>query len=162
MTREEIYDVYWQGPFEWRRRNELNNPGHVLYSLHGTHHLYGQNVLLYIGMTENTPKGRFLSHEKWVVEEYDPMTIKVASVGKFINWKVWDEFEEDEPYPKFEDYNILNAIESLLIYSSQPAYNIVNKESLNNAQGIRIFNTGHAGLLFPEVSYKYFIGEKSI
>ena len=158
MNEETIYDVYWEGPFYWGDK-KLNNPDYVLYSFHGTHPLYGNNKLLYIGMTEVSPGERFISHNSWVRYEYDAMTIKVASVDIFKGWKEWENYEYDR-YKKFVDTIVLRKIEALLIIAHQPAYNSVNKETANNAKGIRVFNTGNIGLLFPEVSYLYHVGKK--
>src|SRR3990172_664021 len=100
--KEKIYDVFWEGPFEWNDKN----------------------------------------------------TVKVASVKEFESWEKWKIYERDI-YPRFRNRNILKAIEALLIYAHQPAYNTVNKERIIKAKGIRVFNTGKCGLLLPEVSYYY-------
>jgi hypothetical protein len=160
MFKEKIYDVYWEGSFRWEERKNLTNLDHVLYSLHGTHSLYGQNVLLYIGKTSVNPKNRFWGHGSWIKEEYDEMTIKVASIGKFTNWKDWKNYGSDTYPSKLIDVDVIDAIETLLIFAHQPAYNTANKGKAKKAEGIRIFNTGKLGQLFPEVSYYYHIGYK--
>ena len=78
--QETICDVYWEGPFACDKRALLWNPSHVLYAIYGTHHMYGPNVLLYIGMTETTVADRLAEHT-WIRDEYDPVTIKIASIG---------------------------------------------------------------------------------
>jgi hypothetical protein len=47
--------------------------------------MYGPNVLLYIGMTETTVADRLAEHT-WIRDEYDPVTIKIASIGLSLRW----------------------------------------------------------------------------
>jgi hypothetical protein len=44
---ERIFDVYWEGPFNWEDRKDKIKDGHVLYALFGTHPVHGQNSLFY-------------------------------------------------------------------------------------------------------------------
>ena len=92
-------------------------------------------------------------HTQWVEDEYDEMTVRLASVGEF---KGWDDWKDGERYKK-ADSDVISAIESLLIFSHQPAYNKKNKESMNCARGFRLFNTGKIGRLLPELSYLYHV-----
>lgn len=147
---EKIFDVYWEGPFKWGDHEREIKDCHVLYSIYGKHPVYGHESLLYIGKTENI-KNRMATHAKWIEEEYDVVTIRVASMGELTSWDKWGE------YPR---YGIARAddvigVESLLIYAHQPAYNRTTKDGMQSANGIRIFNTGRIGSLLPEVSYRY-------
>ncbi len=155
---EKIFDVYWEGPFPWHQRKDRVKPHHVLYSLHGTHHLYGRDVLLYIGRTEDL-EARLDGHEWWVEEEFDPVQLKVASVGPYDNPDAWsracDKMGADFEYSK-ADPEVVRQIEALLILAHQPAYNSSSKTSITVPRGLRIFNTGKVGLLHPEVSYVYY------
>jgi len=149
--KETIYDVFWEGPFEWDNIEEHIEPTHVLYGLQGFHHLYGHDVLLYIGRTGAGLNNRLSNHDTWVEDEYDLMKVRIASIGEFIGWKQRNEIET---YPK-ADPDIVHRIEAMLIYAHQPAYNTMNKESVKRARGIRIFNTGKSGPLLPEISFWY-------
>ena len=91
-------------------------------------------------------------HEDWIDDEYDTVTIRVASMGEIFSWADWDDPSTYEP-AKTED---VAKIEALLIFSHHPLYNQTNKESMAKAKGIRIFNTGKIGNLLPEVSYRYY------
>lgn len=51
--------------------------------------------------------------------------------------------------------SIVSKVESLLIYSHQPAYNSMNKKTAREATNIRVFNTGEYGALKPEISSLY-------
>jgi len=124
----------------------------VLYQIYGRHHLYGGNVLLYIGLTSTAGK-RLTGHEKdWIYYEYDPVTVRFGSVRQFTDWK------EQEKNKRFiKDRKLIQRIESLLIFAHLPADNNMNKKDIpKRSEGIRIFNSGRLGSLYPELSYKCF------
>lgn len=154
--KEIIYDIYWEGPFNWEKRNDekIVKSHHVLYQIYGLHHLYGDKVLLYIGMTSDGIK-RLDQHNKWVQDEYDNVEFRIGSLGEFVSWEYWD---SESDYPKADD-DIVKQVEALLIFAQQTAYNTKNKEDAEIAKGLRIFNSGKSGKLLPEVSYKYFLGD---
>lgn len=157
MKDEKVYEVFWDGPYDCDDENACGKEeGNVLYQIYGSHHLYGRDVLLYIGRTGRTAFKRILEHEEWIQEEYDKMTLRYGSIREFSGWKGWE--NRKEPYPAAEGLPI-DGIEALLIYANQPAYNSRNKEGAARAKGIRIFNSGKLGHLLPEVSYEYFLGE---
>ena len=157
MDNEKIYDVFWEGPFEWEKGKRECKNGHVLYQIYGSHHLYGRDVLLYIGSTLRTPFERLREHEDWIEDEYDKMTIRFGSISEFTSAR-WKEQEKRRPYRRPKG-SVIGAVEALLIYANQPAYNSRNKIDAKKASSIRVFNTGRIGHLLPEVSYKYFLGE---
>ena len=152
---EKIYDVFWEGPYPWDKRKKYK-PDHVLYAMHGSHHLYGRDVLLYIGRTDTDLETRLNAHEKWVADEYDDMTVRFGSVGPFTNWTDWD---TDGRYTK-ANQDVVRGIEALLINAHQPAYNTMGKNSLACAKGLRVFNSGRCGHLLPEVSYLYYFDQE--
>jgi hypothetical protein len=104
----------------------------------------------------STKAERLGSHAKWVDDEYDAMTLRIASVGRFTNWK--DSYAVEE-YPKAPS-DVVHGIETLPIYAHQPAYNAMSKASLDYVKGFRILNTGRIGHLLPEVSYLYYQGSE--
>ena len=150
--KETIYAAHWEGPIEWVAVNDYQAEEHVLYALYGSHHLYGRDVLLYIGRTSGGITNRLRGHEKWVADEYDAIKVRFASVGLFNDWKDW---ENGDRYPKASS-SIVAGVEALLIHAHQPAYNSQNTASLNQANGFRVINTGRIGHLLPEVSYLYY------
>jgi hypothetical protein len=103
-----------------------------------------------IGKTEEI-RTRFAAHEEWVEEEYDAVTIRVASMGEIFSWKDWDNSDQ---YSMANPEDV-SKIEALLIYSHHPVYNQRSTYSMDSAKNIRIFNTGKIGKLLPEVSYRY-------
>lgn len=151
---ETLWDVRWSGPFSVEKAQDEGQKSHyVLYQLMGQHHLYGANVLLYIGRTARGIGKRVLEHEGWISEEYDEMQVRVGSVSPFVSWS------QDPATRQFvSDVSIVGAVESLLIYAHQPAYNKSSKKSAAAARGYRVFNTGKIGSLHPEVSYLYMVG----
>lgn len=149
---EVIYDAYWEGTFNWDDRKNRVKRYHVIYALYGSHHLYGREALLYIGKTNKDLGNRLKNHMWWINDEYEDIKFKVASIGKFTNWKDWN---ENDYYEKARSH-IVNGVEALLIYAHQPAYNTKSKKSLNSSKGFRLINTGKIGNLLPEISYFYF------
>lgn len=122
---DRVFVVHWEGPFAWGDRDRHIRDGHVLYALFGLHPLYGRDVVLYIGKAGNGMKSRLDDHDKeWVQHEYDPMTVRLASMGLF---KGWDNWTKKTRYPK-PDIADLRAVESLLILANQPAYNSAAKQ----------------------------------
>jgi hypothetical protein len=152
--KEIIYDVFWEGPFEWEKRHPYLKKYHVMYSIEGSHPVYGRNTLLYIGRTDVGMSNRLSYHDEWVDDEPDPVSVRVASIGEFTDWKTWEKLSH---YPKANP-EIVTKVEALLIFAHQPAYNTMGKSSLPQRKGIRIFNTGKCGLLLPELSYLYYRG----
>jgi hypothetical protein len=144
--------AHWEGPFDWDTRKEKAKTGHVLYALYGSRHLYGRDVLLYIGKTAAGVGSRLKGHEQWVADEYDTIRFRLASIGRFWDRDDWD---DGDRYPKATP-SIVNAVESLLIYAHQPAYNSQNVATLERAKGVRVLNTGRMGHLLPEISYLYY------
>ena len=152
---KEIYVVHWEGPFHLDEASRRVKKGHVIYALYGAHHSYGTNVLLYIGRTETSIKDRLAEHEWWIQDEYDDMTLRVASVGPFLGWKKWP---REKGYRKAPPA-LVKRVEALLVHAHQPAYNTMNKETVDSAKGLRLFNAGKLSLLLPEVSYLYHWGD---
>ena len=114
----------------------------------GTHGLYGRNVPLYIGKTEQSIQTRISQHS-WLNEEPDPVKIYTGCIGEFFSWKKYYEIEE---YPPLST-RVIEQVESLLIYAHQPVYN--NKSKLGNNRfesHMLVFNTGRRSTLYPEVS----------
>lgn len=155
VEKERIYEVYWEGPYEPDQKNIDYKEGHILYKIYGSHPIYGDNVLLYIGKTEQGIKKRLKSHNYWMDEErYKESTIYVASLDEFTNWDDSGDTTFEHP-EEIGGSELISKIESLLIYSHQPAHNTINKNTANNSKNIRIFNTGKFGVLMPEISSLY-------
>lgn len=147
---ETIYNVHWDGPYNWENRKEKLLDGHVLYSIFGLHPSYGDNSLLYIGRTSDIESRLNMHSEQWVTDEYDIVKVRLASLSEITTWSGW---KTDVQYQQ-ADEDVVKAVEGLLIYANQPAYNSKNKSSCTG-ENIRIFNTGKMGRILPETSYIY-------
>lgn len=154
-----IYDVYWEGPYSLDtilqdRTRSIVKYWHCLYQIYGDHPTYGRDVLLYIGKTERDLKERLSEHYSRFSNQCDEVKVFFASFGEFTSWH---EMREENYDPVSKDNTELNAIESLLIYAHQPAYNIISLcgtqfENLN----FIIFNTGRRKSLMPEISTRFY------
>jgi hypothetical protein len=85
------------------------------------------------------------------------MTVRFASIGELAS-SDWTDWDDGERYPKASP-DLVAKVEALLIYAHQPAYNVMSKDSIEIAKGLRIMNTGRLGHLLPEVSYLYQVGD---
>jgi hypothetical protein len=151
MITETIYNIEWSEPFGWDDAIKRHKSHHVLYQIYGMHHLYGSDVLLYIGYTLRGT-ARLKEHEKeWINEDYDIVKVRLGSLRKFAGWE-----EQVKNKGFIKDEKLIKRIEALLILAHQPACNTLNKNDAPKSEGIRIFNSGKSGRLFPELSYKYY------
>ncbi len=147
-----IYDVYWEGPFEWEQRDTVQHEQHALYAIYGTHPIYGARSLLYIGKTERSGGKRLSEHNSWVEDESGRVYFHLGSVGEFEDWSKWDikkEYKSANP-------SLVASIETLLIHAHQPAYNSKSLGKPSEFQNIRIFNSGKYETLLPECSFRYY------
>jgi hypothetical protein len=154
MNKETIYGVNWEGPFDWEAQGKYAKDHHVLYQICGAHHLYGRDVLLYIGLTSRSVADRLKEHKALIEGTYDKATVRFGSVGKFATWPDWVKQVKSENYQQASPAST-QQIEALLIFAHQPVFNMKNKTGFADMY-IRIFNTGRSGQLFREVSSKYY------
>ena len=125
--------LYSEIVIQWSPKMEITDPKvnsfpeNVLYQLYGDSHLYGRDVLLYIGKTNRKVEERLSEHIKSVFGFVNNLSI---SVGKIINYPV----------------ESLEVPESILIANHKPSF---NKEYIHLlADGatdskIIIINNGH-------------------
>jgi len=113
-----------------------------IYQVTGTHVIFGQDSLLYIGRAVGVKFGaRFLKHSSWLKDE-SGIKIYLAKLreGDFKeddDWKDWDQLARD--------------CEALCIYWHSPPY---NSQGLNDYKGpdLRVHNCGERGRLLPDVT----------
>ena len=153
---ETIYEVCWEGPYA---KDDIvsklagNENRYGLYSVYGSHPVYGDNILLYIGMTERGVLKRLSEHDYWMDQErFGPSRIFVASIGPFVSWEESNEIDVFE----LPSRDVIERVEQLLIYANGPVHNSKARKSARSASGIRIFNTNNYGSLIPEVSSLYY------
>ena len=86
---DEIYDVFWEGPYEWGKRKITPKHNHVLYTIFGTHYIYGLKTLLYIGRTQRAGGKRVDEHDWWVDDESDEVFFKlVGHMGTLVQREI--------------------------------------------------------------------------
>lgn len=152
----EYFESYWDGPYDVSELDEVHS-NNVLYLICGTHGMYGRNVPLYIGKTEQEVKRRIAQHDYWLREEPDPPKVYVACIGSFSSWKENALLLE---YPPL-DRETIESVESLLIYAHQPVYNAKSRQgNIRLRNHFVVFNTGRRGTLYPEVSSLRWLSDK--
>lgn len=146
------YDVHWYGPYPLSALEEPDwDQNLVLYMITGTHGLYGNQVPLYIGMTEQGVRDRLKQHRHWLDIEQDPPQVYLAAIGEMTSWA-----ELSQPsratYPA-PHRRIILEVEALLIRAHQLVYNQQAKQGGSHpGRHFTVFNTGKRGKLYPEVS----------
>lgn len=138
--------VFWEGPFGLNDLDRLGSESRDfgVYQIYGHHPLYGDNVLLYIGLAQLQTFQARINQEKWWKEQPDTERIEIY-VGRLagrnsISTDTWN--------------TLIEQAEKLLIHAHQPVYNIQNKNSIPESDVLNnhIFNWQSYRDLFPEVS----------
>ncbi len=119
-----------------------------LYEIAGYHPVFGDDSLLYIGMTQDqTFSERFMQHKSWLKDEWD-ITVYVGRI-RSIDGKDSQDFHGNLWRSVVED------AEALLIYFHAPPYNSRSiSEFPEPTHNLRIINLGDCGDLYPEVSHR--------
>ena len=152
---DEIYEIVWKGPFDWSKR-KIAEKEYMIYAIFGTHCVYGADTLLYIGRTKRFAGERLEEHKRWVEDESGGVTFRVGKIKQFDSWESQEATGSLTP----SKWKLVKAIETLLIYAHQPAYNSRGLQEPSEFHRIRVFNSGKFGNLLPEVSYRYYMDPK--
>ena len=161
-------NIWWEGPFtqeeiitpssddknETNETNEANNISKKigLYQVYGSHPLYGNDVLLYIGRTKG--KNGFSSRLKnrWVIEYgNDANNVKIY-LGTIYSDRM-------TIIPQEENRQI-DLAEVLLINALKPAYNSSNIQSVGTQyieEQYLVKNRNNYRNLYPVLSSEYFL-----
>jgi len=145
--------IFWEGPLSLDKIKEKNdkNRDYGLYQIYGHHPLYGNSVLLYIGLTQDRTFAKRIPEEKWD-DRPDPNSTQIY-IGRFAGR---NKISQDT-------WNIqIEHAEKLLIYVHKPALNTQNTKSLPEIGLLddRIYNWESHRDLFPEVSGRRLITSK--
>jgi hypothetical protein len=140
---EEIYYIHWEGPYA---PEQIESEKYGIYQIYGQHPVYGSNVLLYIGRTENSFASR-LANRAVIWGNADAKNVQIYLGTVYRDTKRLENEEKIEAIKK---------IEPLLIYAHFPAANSSNIASLGKKwkeyKNIRVINTNYRRSLLPEVS----------
>lgn len=128
---------------EWKNLAEVNTEQieKCLYCAYGDSPIYGQTVLLYIGIVaKQTLAARIEQHRVSDFSRINNLSYKVGILDNDVTQN-----------PNFEE--ILHTAESILITMLKPSYNSSNIKSLNfNGNHYLLLNKGNRGALPLEVS----------
>lgn len=160
MEKHEIF-VEWSGPYTYDEIiNNIDKDGYAvkpsnkggLYQIYGSHPIYGDNVLIYIGKTEQKfferLKGRYI-----ITSNSDTNNVRIY-LGSIY-------YDNDKKNRNMHD-DIARA-ESLLIHYHKPANNSSNINTLQYwDEDITVINTGQYRNLHGIVSTRGFTKEYEI
>ncbi len=142
---QRIIHIEWQGPFHWKEIKSLSAPSdRGIYQVYGCHPLYGADVLLYIGKTDNQTFARRLKQESFWQWHQDFGRLSLY-VGRLAGSGTPRESEWSKQ---------IDLAERLLIVSHEPAVNAqksIQRDS-PELQSVHVFNWGSYRSLMPEVS----------
>ncbi|WP_294966380.1 hypothetical protein [Sulfurimonas sp.] len=140
--------------------DELNqeNRDYGIYQAYGSHPVYGNNVLLYIGKAAQQTFAKRLSQEGWEYNQ-DAKNIQFYVGRLFII--------DNEEQPNNEIWNdMIDKAERMLIHAHEPARNssnilniTKNTDKLKEFETIRIFNYDSYKSLIPEISGELWVKE---
>lgn len=142
LLNAKIINLLWTGPETINTTNfkEAFKDKSGIYQIYGTHPIYGRNVLLYIGKTNDSFKKRLEKHNlDWIIYEYDEV--------QFYTGVIVDKDGE----PNY-DSELVDIAERLLIYFSAPAYNSQGLIEVKKGEEVILLNFGKIGSIPCEVS----------
>ncbi|MEX0810737.1 MAG: hypothetical protein WD048_00885 [Chitinophagales bacterium] len=124
--------IDWKHKKKWNPDNfELIHNKNVLYQIYCDSHIYGRDVLAYIGKTDQTFEQRFTQHEKSFWRNANNVNFAVGEI-------------------KDQSFGTLEIPESILIANHKPFF---NKNFIHNlspeavSRKIIIINNGEHGML---------------
>ena len=161
----------WYGPYsyhEWEdalktAEYEGYSNAFSIYALTSSHQLYGDDSIVYIGMTIRDILSRLGDHSKWWEGK-----AYLATIHIFSTWENYDNSTlSDALYVHPDNDDNMNTtlaaeiseIEEILIYSLAPAYNSRSKNSAKKSADIRLFNVGSKNTIPNEISGRYTISK---
>jgi hypothetical protein len=152
MTTKTIF-IDWEGPFTLDELEELDDPriDYGLYQVYGSHLLYGEEVLLYLGATggERTFGNRLAEEQSyWEAEEdFQPL---IFYVGRFMgvvtpSHGVWEEE--------------MDLALRLLVFAHAPVFNAreVAAAPDDDLKEVHVINWGQYLDLAPEVTGRRYL-----
>lgn len=158
MQKEEI-KIWWEGPFSIddiisgkidNFKGDVKSDSKGLYQIYGSHPLYGDGVLVYIGRTQNKDGFKSRLNGRWVIENgNDPKNVKIY-LGTI--------FSDSIDITNNENIMIEKA-EVLLINAMKPAFNSSNIQSVKSdlqQEEYIVYNNGSYRNLYPILDSSYF------
>jgi hypothetical protein len=148
----DVIQIDWDGSYPIDEIDKLNDGkrDYGVYQVYGTHPVYGSNVLLYIGKTDQQTFGVRIKEERWDDPYYtcDYRRIEIY-VGRFAG----------ESPPSDDQWSRqIDLAGRLLIVAHSPSYNLQGSNSTSSSvddsdlENIHVLNWGAYKNLLPEVS----------
>lgn len=144
-SKVEILHIDWDGPFSLQQLKSLCDARTDVgvYQIYGAHPIYGADVLLYIGKTEEQTFGVRIEQENWG-RNSDEANVKIY-IGRLAGSETPDAMQWKRE---------IGLAEQLLIYAHSPARNSKNLQTIreDGLKNLHIMNWGNHRDLLPEVS----------
>lgn len=161
MSEIEIIKICWEGPFnineitkgEIDKKYDVKSNDIGLYQIYGSHPLYGDSVLVYIGRTKNKNGFKSRLKDRWVIENGNDAENVQIYLGTI--------FSDHKKYSDEIVNDMIEKAEVLLINALKPAFNSSNIQSAKNElleQKFIVHNEGNYRKLHPVLDSQYFWG----
>ena len=141
-----IIEIEWSGPYTLEDIQKMDGESdYGIYQIYGTHTIFGENSLLYIGKAQDqTFATRISQHKEWFIEELSELKFFIGQLGgtKLTTEKEWAQG--------------INDAEKLLIFFSSPPYNSQNLNDYGDVSETIVLNFGKRNRLPMEVSTLYY------
>lgn len=160
QQEKEIINIAWEGPFNIdeilkgeidSNKYEITNDDIGLYQIYGSHPLYGSDVLVYIGRTQNKNGFKSRLKNRWVINNgNDANNVKIY-LGKI--------FSDSKQLTNKEINSSIEKAEVLMINALKPALNSSNIQSVKEdfrGSDYMIHNYGNYRCLYPTFDSDYF------
>lgn len=155
---KEIINISWEGPFSIEeilegtidnQKFDVKSSDIGLYQIYGSHPLYGSDVLVYIGRTQNRNGFKSRLKNRWVIDNgNDSNNVKIYLGTIFSDFK---------QYTNEEINTCIKKAEILMINALKPAFNSSNIQSAKDFDGDYIvYNHGSYRSLYPIFDSEYF------
>jgi len=159
MSKE--INIWWEGPFSQEEiinsKIDANNYDNTadkvgLYQIYGSHPLYGNNVLLYIGRTKNNKGFTSRLNNRWeIIHDSDNTNVKIY-LGTIFTAAENNLCIEDE-------YERIEFAEVLLINAMKPAFNSSNIKSVGKKyidSDYIVNNLNNFKNIYPQLTSGYY------
>jgi len=160
MNSLEEINILWEGPFSKDEilenkidstKYEVKSNSIGLYQIYGSHPLYGDGVLVYIGRTKDKNGFKSRLKNRWVIEHgNDSENIKIYLGTIYCDTC---KLEEEDIKKKIEKSEVL------LINAMKPAFNSSNIQSVKDElieNRFIVYNRGNYRSLYPILDSGYF------
>lgn len=145
----ENINIYWDEFCELEEltkkvKGNNEDTDYGVYQIYGSHPIYGNDVLLYIGKAIQQTFATRINQEKHWWYNKDSSNVKIY-LGRLIGNRPLDTAQWDE---------MISKAEEILIYSHKPAHNSSNINSVNEKRlsNTHVLNWGNYRSLLAEVS----------